>query len=257
MVKTNAEWIEWGKRDPFFGVAAGSGKEIGGSNPWTPRDFYALGETDWQVFEEQWRRYGFQSGSFVEIGCGAGRITKQLAKAFETGHALDVSNDMIALASANVPGKVSWHVTGGAEIPLPDESVDAAFSCHVFQHLPSLDVAQLYFQEIYRALKPGGSMMIHLPIYSLPEHASAKVARVLSTFYKFIGLPLQNAKIALQRTLMRFGGKPPMNGLDYEVNELGSFLDATGFNRVEIVFFSNVNSPFLFPFVFATKPPAD
>jgi 2-polyprenyl-3-methyl-5-hydroxy-6-metoxy-1,4-benzoquinol methylase len=100
-LRTNSEWREWGRRDPLFGVASWSKKNVGGSNPWTDEEFYAIGQSDWREFEEHWRKYGYAAGTFVEIGCGAGRITSQLSLAFERGHALDVSEDMIRYASAH------------------------------------------------------------------------------------------------------------------------------------------------------------
>jgi SAM-dependent methyltransferase len=100
----------------------------------------------------------------IRQGCGAGRITRQLAKIFKDGHAIDVSADMINLGKAYVRDNVTWHLTLGYDLPLPDHSVDAAFSCHVFQHFASAAVGMAYFAEISRVLKPDGSLMVHLPL---------------------------------------------------------------------------------------------
>jgi hypothetical protein len=94
-LKTDSEWLEWDRRDPLFGVASWSEKNVGGAAPWTDEEFYSLGASDWRDFEEHWRKYGYTAGTFLEIGCGAGRITRQLSSAFEHDHALDVSADMI------------------------------------------------------------------------------------------------------------------------------------------------------------------
>jgi ubiquinone/menaquinone biosynthesis C-methylase UbiE len=40
-----------------------------------------------------------------------------------------------------------------AEIPLPDGSVDAVFTCHVLQHLEGLDVVSAYLREVRRVLR--------------------------------------------------------------------------------------------------------
>lgn len=252
--RSNSEWKEWGRRDPLFGVANLPGRNIGGERPWTPDDFYELGAESWRDFSPHWQRYGFKPGSFVEIGCGAGRMTKQLAATFESGHALDVSDDQIAIASENVPKNVTWHVTQGAEIPLKDNSVDAAFSCHVFQHLPSVDDGYAYFREIARVLTPGGSLMVHVPLHVWPDHGSAKFAKLFAWAFRNITLPYVDLNTGLKRAKMRFGGQPPMHGISYDANELYSVLAGLPLTRITYEIFTSTGA--LHPFVFATKAAA-
>ena len=97
----------------------------------------------------------------------------QLAKYFKVVHAVDVSEGMIAYARKHVNSSaVYFHLTDGVEIPLPDHSVSAIFTCHVFQHFNSIGHATKYLKEISRVLQPGGSMMIHLPIYAWPVESA-------------------------------------------------------------------------------------
>jgi SAM-dependent methyltransferase len=253
--KTNIEWREWGRRDPFFGVANWTGKDIDGSDPWTPEEFYALGEMDWRDYEERWRKYGLKTTSFVEIGCGAGRITRPLAEAFDRGYAIDVSADMIRCAASHVVKKnVSWHATRGFEIPLADNCVDAAFSCHVFQHLPSVEAGMAYFRELARVLKPGGSFMIHLPFYVFPTHESRKFAMLCNALYHHVLWPIYRVKFGFLRFRMKLGGKPPMHGVSYDLYELDRFLQRVGFIRIEFTTFSVTSNGSLHSFVMATKP---
>ena len=58
-LKTNAEWVEWGRRDPLFGVASWADKQAKGAAPWKDYEFYALGESDWRDFELHWRAYRY------------------------------------------------------------------------------------------------------------------------------------------------------------------------------------------------------
>ena len=182
-LKTNSEWVEWGRKDPLFGVASWAEKKAEGATPWTDEEFYGLGASDWRDFEDHWRRYGYTPGTFVEIGCGAGRITNQLSRVFGKGHALDVSEDMIRYASARVQNpNVQWHVTEGQTIPLADDVADAVF--HVLQHLPSPEAGYAYFREIKRALRPGGSLMIHLPVHMYPVAVSQKFSAFCDFLYR-------------------------------------------------------------------------
>jgi SAM-dependent methyltransferase len=255
-LKTNSEWLEWGRRDPLFGVASWAKKNVDGASPWTDAEFYALGASDWKDFNDRWRKYGYIADTFVEIGCGAGRITRQLASVFNHGHALDVSQDMIGYASKNVvTGNVEWHVTEGLTIPLNDNSVDAAFSCHVLQHLPNTDAAYAYFREVFRTLKPGGTLMIHLPVHMFPTAVSEKFARLCDSLYGGVQRVL-DVKSGYQRLRMRLGSKPPMHGISFDLQRLHQTLMVMRFERVEFATFPTASNGNLHTFVLATRPNA-
>jgi len=73
-----------------------------GSNPWTDKEFYALRQSDWADFFAQWQQYGCDTRHCVEIGCGAGRLTKQITGTFDQVIALDVSEDQIDYTRSRV-----------------------------------------------------------------------------------------------------------------------------------------------------------
>ena len=94
----------------------------------------------------------------VEIGCGAGRMTKPLAKLFGEVHAVDISAEMIRIARerlAGVPNVVFHHNNGMDLSDLPSGQFDFALSFIVFQHIPSKSVIETYISEAHRVLKPG------------------------------------------------------------------------------------------------------
>jgi len=45
-LKTDSEWLEWDRRDPLFGVASWSKKNVDGAAPWTEEESYSLGALD-------------------------------------------------------------------------------------------------------------------------------------------------------------------------------------------------------------------
>ncbi|HEY4214934.1 MAG TPA: class I SAM-dependent methyltransferase [Steroidobacteraceae bacterium] len=233
-MKSNTEWELWGKADPLYGVASWAGRERGGSNPWTDAEFYALGE-DWLDFEASWRRtVGFRAGTVVEIGSGAGRITRLLARSFEQVIATDVSGDILDYARARVAlSNISWRKSDGDHIPAEDGSVDAAFSCHVFQHFPNNAAQLATFAEIARILKPDGTFLIHLPVHAFPE-VNRGYSRLAGIGYTaFLGL--SGARAAMRRLMIRVGlQKPYMHGVSYEVNELFAGLASLGFTDVSL-----------------------
>jgi SAM-dependent methyltransferase len=94
----------------------------------------------------------------LEIGCGAGRMTRALARLFGEVHAVDVSSEMIRIAKerlAGVPNIVFHHNNGLDLCDLPAAQFDFALSFIVFQHIPSKDVIESYVKEVHRVLKPG------------------------------------------------------------------------------------------------------
>ena len=87
----------------------------------------------------------------LEIGCGAGRVTRAFAGYFGEVYAVDISGEMVRQARAAVAGfpnahvfrnngkdlravATNWRQRFGLEPPVP---IDFAFSFMVFQHIPS------------------------------------------------------------------------------------------------------------------------
>ncbi len=168
---TTDEWRRLGKDDPLFAVAAHDGKR----GAWAADDFYNLGASDWEDFSTRWREHsGDLAGTVVEIGSGAGRITKHLTQTFDWVVGLDVSPDMIALAKDAAPG-AEFHVVDGTDIPLTDGTADAVFTCHVLQHLENLDVVTDYLTEMHRVLRPGGTVMVHFLLTGEPRPLPRRV----------------------------------------------------------------------------------
>lgn len=130
---------------------------------WTDAEFFASGERT--VAEEiltdminicQGREPSAMR--VIEIGCGAGRITRALAKRFGEVYAVDVSGEMVAQARqacADLPNVHVFQNNGMDLSVLPDIGYDFAFSTIVFQHIPSREVIVNYVREVGRLLKPG------------------------------------------------------------------------------------------------------
>jgi SAM-dependent methyltransferase len=225
-VASNEEWKKWGESDPLFGVASWAGRRCDGVSPWQAEEFYEVGRSDWEDFRAVWQRYGMAPEACLEIGCGAGRLTKHLCQDFEATHALDVSEGMVTYAKTNLDDpSVSFHISDGESIPLPDASLTAVFSTHVFQHFDSLDHARRYFREIARVLRPSGSMLVHLPIYVWPGQ------RFFPSIYA-VHQGLQRVSIHFRRWLMRAGASGPcMNALRFPLGYVFDVLAARGILR--------------------------
>ncbi len=244
-LKSNIEWKQWGKDDPLWGVASWAGKEKDSATAWTEDEFYALGASDWHDFERHWQHYGLRSASCLEIGCGAGRMTRQLSAAFTRVHAVDVSEGMIARARQAVGPNVEFAVIDGLHLPLPDAAVTAVFSTHVLQHLDSVEIGLSYFREFHRVLAPGGTLMVHLPLYQLPGGPEARVMQFAHTLARRFS--------DLRADLRRRRGIKTMRGTPYPMGSLAAFLASLGFKNVEFRVFPVTSNGDLHPFIFATR----
>lgn len=95
----------------------------------------------------------------LEIGCGAGRVTRALSEIFGQVWGVDVSGEMIQQATAFLAGRPNAHLlqNNGTDLGALTEnsSFDFAFSTIVFQHIPSKEVIVNYIREVHRLLKPG------------------------------------------------------------------------------------------------------
>ena len=95
----------------------------------------------------------------LEIGCGAGRVTRALARQFGRVYGVDISGEMVQRATAalrDFPHARAVQNNGSDLRVLGRVRVDFAFSSIVFQHIPSRDVIENYVREVHRVLRPGG-----------------------------------------------------------------------------------------------------
>ena len=248
------EWKVWGTYDPLWGVAAWPGKRKSDSQAWSDAEFERLGATDWQDFWTRWERYGVGPYRCLEIGCGAGRLTSQIAKVFEEVIALDVSEGMIAEARQRVNNSaVRFALSDGTRIPAEDSSVSGVFSAHVFQHFDSLEYAAYYFREVARILQPGGSMMIHLPVFRSHPHTPLLARKALQ-----LRLRIGAAAVQLRRHLLaRAWGAPFMDMIYFPEEWLFETVAAAGLSEVELIQFAVRSNGAIHPFVMARKGTAN
>jgi SAM-dependent methyltransferase len=130
---------------------------------WSDEEFFASGEVEVseQILNDSWNVYQGKAPAemrVLEIGCGAGRVTRALANLFGEVHAVDVSGEMVrqaALALSDRPNAFVYQNNGKDLKVVPSLQFDFAFSSIVFQHVPSREVIESYVREVHRLLRPG------------------------------------------------------------------------------------------------------
>lgn len=97
---------------------------------------------------------------FLEIGPGDCTLSLEIAKHVKKVYALDVSNEITK--NLSLPDNFELIISDGCSVPLPENSVNVAYSHQLMEHLhPDDAVEQL--QAICRALVPGGSYICITP----------------------------------------------------------------------------------------------
>ena len=97
----------------------------------------------------------------MDIGCGSGRFAVEVAPRVGHLHAVDVSADALSTARVNLADyrNVSFHEASVAELPVPDGSLDFAYSLGVLHHVPDTQAA---IQSVASKMKPGAPFLIYL-----------------------------------------------------------------------------------------------
>jgi SAM-dependent methyltransferase len=94
----------------------------------------------------------------LEIGCGAGRVTRALARIFGEVYGVDISGEMVRQARAALSDMPHVHIlqNSGKDLDvLENLYFDFTFSSIVFQHIPSREVIESYVRAVRRRLRRG------------------------------------------------------------------------------------------------------
>jgi len=134
-----------------------------GREEWTERDFYESGEQSvaeqiLNDMENVCQGKAPRGMRVLEIGCGAGRVTRALARRFGEVHAVDVSEEMVRLARTACAGceNVSVHRNNGRDVGVVGHlQFDFAYSMCVFHHVSSLEVIESYLRSVHSTLESG------------------------------------------------------------------------------------------------------
>ena len=107
----------------------------------------------------------------LELGCGIGYFTRELARSGAQIVAIDVSPELLEIAKANCSApNVRYEIQNAYELSYQDNVFDSVVGSSVLHHLE----VEAALGEIFRVLKPGGAIYFTEPNMLNPQIAVQK-----------------------------------------------------------------------------------
>jgi 2-polyprenyl-3-methyl-5-hydroxy-6-metoxy-1,4-benzoquinol methylase len=106
----------------------------------------------------------------LDVGCGEGRLTAELARAGVKVVGIDVAEEPLRRARALHPQLDLRLVDGEGTWELPDAGFDVVWAGEVIEHVADTAV---WLSEVRRVLRSGGSLLV-----STPAHGPLTLARM-------------------------------------------------------------------------------
>jgi len=98
------------------------------------------------------------SHSVLDLGCGAGYFTVEMAKLAHKAYGIDVNPFVKTIKVPScLQGKLEYIQAGGTQLPFPEESLDRVLASEV---LPMISDPNRFVEEIRRVLKSDGRLVI-------------------------------------------------------------------------------------------------
>jgi len=109
--------------------------------------------------------------TILELGCGTGYFTRELAHSGADIVAIDVLPELLEIAKANCSAQnVRYEIQNAYALTYPDATFDSVVGSSVLHHLEIEEAVR----EIYRVLKPGGTIYFTEPNMLNPQIAIQK-----------------------------------------------------------------------------------
>ena len=148
-----------------------------------------------------------EAQTFVEIGCGIGRMTCALTREFGTVVACDLDAGFLHRCHETVSryGKPdhlkTLHVKDGHTLDLGANSADVAFSYITLQHCEAGDALDLS-SEAVRVVKPGGKIVLNFRSKSKVDTVVIPLSKVMRSLFRVPGI---GGFLSRQRVFARLG----------------------------------------------------
>lgn len=162
------EWITLGEEEPYWSVSTNDALKLKLLGTKAIDDFFASGRATVSHLRNFLARNGLEvaKGHCLEFGCGAGRVTKDLATLFELVTGIDISPGNLKLAGEHMHNagvaNVSFMLLESLEQLDSLPAYDFLFSTIVLQHNPP-PLQNFLLDKLLTRLRPGGGAFVQIP----------------------------------------------------------------------------------------------
>ena len=202
-------WNELASRDPLWAILIWPEKY---GNKWQLDEFFANGEKEIREIIQHLKssHQDLSFGKALDFGCGVGRLTQALAHYFQNVTGVDVSPQMIELASKYDragPERCAYAVNKNPNLSMFKDGIfDLVYSNITLQHMDK-QLCKGYIREFLRVVSPKG-----IVIFQLPSHRSSTLQGQIMRFFpysiyrklKYPGLPVVPMNAIRREELVRF-----------------------------------------------------
>lgn len=131
----------------------------------------AAGQLRWRRRVKMLSHHLRSEMNVLELGCGTGYFTRELARSGAAIIAVDVSPELLEIARATcVAANVRYEIQNACALTYPEGAFDSVLGSSVLHHL---EIEQS-LREIYRVLRPGGTICFTEPNMLNPQIAIQK-----------------------------------------------------------------------------------
>lgn len=167
MVDSDKDWEAWGKTDPYYGVVSHDQFHKGAIEE-NRSEFFETGQLRIaDSLQRLERHFGpIKRRRALDFGCGVGRLTIPLARAFDDVVGLDISPSMLAEAEANAQTSSVHNVVfapSDDRLSNAPGDFDLVYSYIVLQHIPVVRGMRI-LENLLDKVRPGGGFALHMSI---------------------------------------------------------------------------------------------
>ncbi len=179
----------------------------------------------------------------LDLGCGNGRLFELLKDSQIRYTGIDRSRRLIELARAKWPReKAEFLVGDGLDLSLPDGNIDLVYCIAVLQHIPSHCLRLRFLQNVRKALRPGGYLImlnwnlwpLTLKKKSVWKYALEKMRMSSCDFKERFGI--DKKKLGFRDCLTTWKGRDSSGVLYYHaftLQEIRGLVKQSGFSMQE------------------------
>jgi ubiquinone/menaquinone biosynthesis C-methylase UbiE len=219
---TDADWKEWGERDPYFAVVTHDQfrKDRFAENT---SEFFETGERDVELAIVQANRSGapIKTSRALDFACGVGRLLAPLAGRFDEVVGLDISEGMMREARKNASSLGLDNVSirnSDDDLSHADGQFDLVLSKIALQHIPVVRGMKI-LQRLLSRVSAGGAAVLDFSV-----HVDRPVWKELQ-YYKYRAMRLVRGKDQVD---------PPMKMHSYHLQEVIGEFDRFGMKNISI-----------------------